>query len=493
MDGLVYPVAGMLRAPWQWLRSEGSSTLWVIGLAALLSCAGGLAALVWMPAPQASVIAGILAAIVLLGVWGLQFSTLLRLDHPHAAHLLPGHRRAVRMAALGLWLGGVGVCTGGVLLVGVGLPGVAGLPVLLIAVAAGAVLLWLAMALRWWWMWALIWLPFPAVDGLGLWPVLAAALAPLRGLWLDQPLLWTLVVMVGMGAALCSLFGDADAAHARAYAGRERLRKIAAAGAAGQKPTLAAYGHWGERLGRPFQRLADVWLARVVRCASPQPPSVMARADVVLLGAQHWVRQLAALMLVQLLAVTGFALLTHLTVNDPAELVARGHVGLGIGLASLAITPLITSSGALWMSRREQALLMLLPGMPQGQALNRLLARQQMRHYLLVWLAALPLFLALAWWGDVPQVLGFAGAALPVGALVWHDASRLRAATAMSAFLPYLLCIGLGLSSLLLLRWQPTLLLPWTLGILALSAVLLAWRWQRVSQWPQALPAGRLA
>jgi hypothetical protein len=46
--------------------------------------------------------------------------------------------------------------------------------------------------------------------------------------------------------------------------------------------------------------------------------------------------------------------------------------------------------------------------------------------------------------------------------------------------------------SLLLLRWQPALLLPWAVGMLALTAGLLAWRWRCVSQWPQALPAGRL-
>ena len=486
----------MLRAPWQWLRNDGTGTLFAIGLAAVLLCAASLAALVWLPAPQAGAIVGILAFILLLGWWGLQFSTLLRLDHPHAAHLLPGHGRAVRTAALGLWLVGVALCTGGVLLVGKGLPGVGALPVPLVAVAAGAVLLWLAMALRWWWMWALIWLPFPVVDVLGLWPLLEPALALLRGLWRAQPLLWALVAMVGMGAALCSLFGQADAAHARAYASRERLRRIAAAGAVGQKPPLAAYGRWGERLGRPFQLLADAWLARVLRGAGPQRASVMARADVVLLGAQHWLRQLAGLVLVQMVAVIGFGfalLLMHRHGMDASGVFERGHVGLSIGLATMAIIPLVTSPGALWMSRREQALLMLLPGMPQGQALNRLVARQQLRNYLLVWLAVLPLFLAMAWWGSAPQVLGFVGAALPVSGLLWRDVSRLRAPHAMSALMPCLLHLGLGLSSMLLLRWQPTLLLPWALGMLALTLALLAWRWRRVSQWPQALPAGRLA
>ncbi len=493
MAGLAQQVWLLQRAPWQWLRSDGTWGLLGTGLMVALLCAGSLAALAWLPGPQAAAVVGILAFIVLLGWWGVQFSALLRLDHPHAAQLLPGHRRAVRTAALGQWLLGALLCTGVALLVARGLAGLGNLPVLLVVVVACAVLLWMAMALRWWWMWVLVWLPLPVVDVLGVWPLLKRALEPLHSFWQAQPVLGTLLAVVGMGVLLCSLFGQADAAHARAYASRERLRKIAAVSAVGQKPALAAYGRWGELLGAPFQALADAWLARLLGGASPRAASVMARAEVVLFGAQHWVRQLAALMLVQVLVLASFAVLAHFMVKDLAGVFERGHAGLSIGLASLAIGPLITTSGALWMSRREQALLMLLPGMPQGAALNRLLARQHLRNALRVWLAVLPLFGAVAWWGQAPQVLGLVGAVLPVAALMWRDASRMRAPHAMSSFGPYLVYLGLGMLSQLLLRWQPTLLLPWALGMVVLTLALLAWRWRCVAQWPQALPAGRRA
>ncbi len=491
MRGVSQQVGVMLRAPWQWRRNEGAWALAGFGLMVLLALATALAALAWVPWPQAGFIVGVIAAVVLMSSWGLQFSTLLRLDHPHLAHLLPGHGRALRTAALTLWLLGVALSTAGVLLMARGLLGLGNLPVLVVALAAGATLLWLAMALRWWWMWGLIWLPLPVLDVFGLWSRLEPALALLRGLWQAQPVLWTVVALTGMGVALCSLFGQADAAHARAYASRERLRRIAAAGAAGQRPPLATYGRWGEVLGSPFQALADGWLANVLRSASLQPASVMARADLVLQGQQHWLRQLAALALFQVVVVIGVALLTALLGEDVAVAFELGHIGLGIGLLSMAIGPLLNPAGALWLTRREQALLVLLPGMPQGPGLNRLLARRQLRQFLLMWLAVLPAFLGMVWWSGAPQVLGFLGAALPLSALMWRDTSRLQTPTQLTSFLPYLLFIGLGLLSMVFLRSQPTLLWPWALACLALTVALLSWRWRGVSHWPQSLPAGR--
>lgn len=167
-------------------------------------------------------------------------------------------------------------------------------------------------------------------------------------------------------------------------------------------------------------------------------------------------------------------------------------MAISIGLACMLIATLIGVSGALWGSRREQALLVLLPGMPQGIALNRALARQQLKHFVLVCVAGLPAFAAMAWWGGSPEVWAFFVAAWPLSALLWRDVSRLRAPGPWAA-LPYLLCVGLCLLSTLLLRWQPALLGPWILGMVLLTAAALVWRWRRLSQWPPALPAGRLA
>ena len=481
----------MLRAPWQWQRNDGRPSALRICVWLVLGVPT-LALILFVPDGMAKALLGLLAVSGLLGVWGMQFWALLRLDHPHPARFVAGHGRALRATALGLWLAMVAFVVFVAALAFFGPVG--GYPgLLLAALVAGAVLLCMAWAMRWPWLWVAIWLPFPFIDQ----PAVLLALKPVAFLlqehWQAQPLLWTLLLLLAMAVALVNVFGNGDAAHARAYAKRERFRTIASAGAVAQKPALAAYGRLGEVLGRPFQRLADAWLERVTHRANTRIGSVMARAAVVLHGTQHWVRQLSAAVLMQVVVVACLALVSQASPAYLAAAFKSGHVGMGIGLSSIAIGPLLSLHGSLWGSRREQILLMLLPGMPQGTALNQAMARQQIKHYLLVWTALLPAFAALAHWGQAPYVWGFAGAGLPMAALLWRDVSTLRAPSPVAVFLTYLLGLGIGMLSMLLLRWQPALLLPWAVGVLAVTAGLLAWRWRLLSAWPQALPAGRLS
>ena len=462
-----------------------------VGLALLLLALSSAAALVWVPGPQAWILVAILALVGVLVAWGTQFAALLRLDHPHAAHLVPGHSQALRATALGLWLGWLALCSA-VAVVAAGLLDAGWRPVLLAVMGSGAALLYTAMALRWWGLWVAFWLAFPLLNLLSAQPVVRPFVSWLKDRWAEMPLVCTLIALLAMVALLSGLFGRAGDAHARAYASRERLRSIAANEAVGQKPVLAAYGRWGEWLGWPFQRLWDAWLAQITARARPERRSVMARAEFVLHGSQHVVRHLGAIALVYGLLFGGFALVTMLAGSSAQQIFGGSLVGVSIGLASMVVGPLVNLPGALWLSRREQALLMLLPGMPQGAALNQALGWRQMRHALLVWAAALPGVLLLVWLGAGADGLAFFGAALPLSAWLWRDVSRQQAPRAASAIVPYVAMLGLGLLSLLLLRWQPAALLPWALGVLAVSAGLMVWRWRRLAQFPQALPAGRL-
>ncbi len=486
-------VAMMLRAPWQWQRNDGR--LWAfwlyLGLAVLLTGAASVAALVWMPRTVAWAVGGVLGTCGLLALWGVQFSALLRLDHPHAARFVVGYGRALRAAAMAVWLVMLTFAAVVAALVQ-DLPGGGTARLLVAAMIAGATLLYVAMALRWWVLWVVIWFVFLLFDQAWVRAGVRPLMDFLRDHWQAQPLLWTGLVLVALATALVNLFGRADATHTRTYARRESFRKIASAGAAGRKPALAAYGRWGELLGAPFRHLADAWLAHVTRRACPERASVMARAEVVLHGAQHWVGQLGSMVVVQLVVLSALYVLMRSVAPDLPKPWAGAQVGMGIGLASMAIAPLISLPAALWGSRREQALLVLLPGMPQGAALNRALAWQQMTHFARVWVAALPALVAVAWWSNSLLVWAFAAAALPPSVLLCRDVSRLRAPGARVALL-FVLFTGLCVVSLLLDRWQSALLLPWALGMVLLTAALLAWRWRKLAHWPPALPAGRLA
>ena len=488
-------VACLLRAPWQWRRNDGR--LWALGFYGLVLCLllvlPALAALVWLPRPADWAAVAGLASLGLLLLWGVQFAALLRLDHPHAACLVPGHPRALRSVALGLWLG-LALLAGGATALGAAL-----LDRPAAAFGAGMVLglstamVFVALSVRWWW----VWLALSLAGGLSGWQPWRALVAQtwkvLQQGWGAQPLAVTAGVLLLQGLLLCSLFGSGGARHLRAYGQLERMRQIMAAGAAGQKPTLAAYGRWGEWLGSPVQRVADAWLAHVCRAAQPHTGSAMARAEIVLHGAQHWVRQVGTVLLVQLALLLTLAVVVQRTGVAPMQFFEHGPIGIAIGLASMAMTAVVSLPGALWLSRREQALLMLLPGMPQGRALNRALGWRQMRHALALWLALLPLLLVAAWAGQLLSALAFLAMVPPLSAWLWRDAARLRAASPTAAMLPMGLCLAGGLASHLLLRSVPEALLPWALAVAMLTAGLLAWRWQRLSRLPQALPAGRLA
>jgi hypothetical protein len=364
---------------------------------------------------------------------------------------------------------------------------------LAVAMGMGLLLLVLAVAIHSWWVWIALCV-VPSLLGVSVWRTLVfGSGAWLQQQWLAQPLVMTLVVLALQGLLLQGLFGRGDSRHARAYAARERLRKTSAASAAGEKSVLAAYGRWGEWLGMPTQRLADAWLAHVCRQAQAQSLSAMARAEVVLHGAQHWVRHLSTVVLVQGVVLVSLLLVAGLARVSLDQMLEGGRGGIAIGLTAIALGAGLSLPGALWQSRREQALLMLLPGMPQGAALNRAVAWRQLRHCLWAWCATLPALAAMVWAGHGLQALAFMAMALPMSAWLWRDLSRMRAPSMASTFLPLLLCLLAGGASVFLLTRRPDMLWPWALTLLLLSVGLLAWRWRGLLRWPQALPVGRLA
>jgi hypothetical protein len=398
----------------------------------------------------------------------------------------------LRVTALGLWLVLVALCGVVValasLLLGHGLRW--GL-----VVAAGAATAWLllALAIRWWWLWIPLCLG-PSLLGVAAWRNLVfGSWAWMQQQWQAQPLAATLLLLMVQGLLLSGVFGRGDARHARAYASRERLRKASSAG--GYRPNSAPtpFEMIGEWLGAPWRRLSDHWLAHVCRHASPRPRSVMARAEVVLHGPQHWVRQISTVLLVQAVVVILFVLTARLTGLGVPLFLDHGRIGIAIGLSVMASGALTSLPAALWTSRREQALLMLLPGMPHGAALNRALGWRQMRHCLWLWVALLPGLAVLAWAGMGTPLLAFIGMALPMSAWLWRDVARLRAGRPATAFMLVVLYWIASMASLLLLDRQPAALIPWALAVLLLTAGLLAWRWRRLGHLPQALPAGRLA
>lgn len=219
------------------------------------------------------------------------------------------------------------------------------------------------------------------------------------------------------------------------------MRRAARMTADGARPTAAASSPFFEWLSNPFERISAAWKRHLVESAdNGSPRSVMARAEIVLHGSQHWLNQLMSLVFFASLAVVSFAAVWMVYDIDLATVIRPWVLSIGVGwvLTLLALHALSTCADDAFMRY-------------------------------------LPL------------------AALPVAVLnLTQRPAMMAAPTAMTAALPMLVFFVLGAVLFLLARTLD--LQPWRMAmpLAAVSAALLAWRWRRLSALT-ALPAGRLS
>lgn len=477
----------MLGTPW---RTRDRQRPWgrrVIAALIVLMLAMGVVAL---PGAAKLLLVGAGMSFVVAGWWMSAFSSLLVQNHPHAARLVPGHLRRLREAALLGWGGATAVVALMIWLPVTSLsPGRLSLPFLLLA--SGASLAFAAWSLRYWMLWLLLSFGPPLFFGSRLDRALAPLAGWLREQWLVQPWSLTALGLLGLAATLPGLFGDGGAAHRTSHARQLRMRQLSADSMSGKHGDLAARDRAGEWLSRPFEHLTAAWLRDVLRRAAPTERSAMQRLALVLHGQQHWVRQMASTAVALLLLAVG-AIVVVLAVGDQvAHHWTRAAFGLALGLTALGCGPAFGLPGALWRSRREQALLRLLPGVPQGRAQNRAVAGLQLRHALASWALSTAMVAVLAAAAGEPGLLCLPLAVLPLGALTLLRApARLRPPTLWSG-LPMVAWIAGG-GALYALNRDAGLPMPVIAAVCVGGAVLLGlWCWHLACRAPQPLPAAR--
>ena len=412
-----------------------------------------------------------------------------------SARLVPGHLRQLREVGVALFL--VIAIVSGLLLHGV----FGHFP--LFTMLAGAVLVSFSMALRWpitWFVfWVFPWIPSALLKDTAVWRETAALL---RGWHEQHPVTQAALAMLALSVILWHLFQDGGPAHLRAWQSAKVFNDLMA-----MKPGCATRAarpplHPVLRLlAKPFTWSLPVWTRHLIRTATPTAESVAARAEIATLRNLHWPATVgvSAVIFLGLLGAE-LAVLHWLPAARAATVLQGALPGTSFGLMCALFGPLLGITQMLRRTRTEQALLTLVPGMPRGDAMNRVLARRMLTQFLLVLgagAALLTLMVALVpgeWPPEQPLMgLFFAAVAMPAGLLLWQDWSRKGqpgATQAVILMLGWTLVAGLSIGANRIFS-----IMPWhVVAVTApLTAVLALWRWRAVRRMAPFWPVGRHA
>jgi len=482
-------LARVLAAPWQQRRNTGS--LW--GLAfVLVACSifpVVLLAISLLGDPgQAAGLrhkAGLSAwagigALLVVG-WAMLVGNVLQQNRQTLARLVPGHVAQLRAGLLTAWAVLILAAAAG--------PGFAFDAPLAWACCAAAALASFAAALRW---------PILFVAGaiapivtaaVQIWDGHAALAAALHAQWHDAAWLIAAIVVSAGAVVLVAMLPET---------GR------------GQRNACGAGHAFGGRFANPFasgsprspagrSRPYAWWMARLL---ARRESRVTSRLLLGLGPTAHWITRAHDSAWFVIVSAGICALVIVL-----AALLGRDLRGvlpwLSFSLLTGACTPALQATAQLYRTKGEQALLVLLPGVPRGAALNRWLAWQMSAIFIVAALGGLLLAGALDVFAETLEpglversggdmTAGIAVALLPQVAWQWRRWASLRGGSGKE-FLPSFAPFALGGVALLLHTWAGIGYLPIGIALSAASAALCAWRWWRMGSEPSALPMGRLA
>ncbi|OYU45661.1 MAG: hypothetical protein CFE44_06310 [Burkholderiales bacterium PBB4] len=456
----------------------------------VITVAGGGLAMQWgVAALIKSIIGLIIFSLQFVGMWVL--TALMRMNHPVASHLVPGYVRALRRSALAIWLG---ICLiSGLTSVLDGRPLGNFIPY---AFLAGAAMLLICAPMRWPIQWSLfivgfVWFSRHSFELFDSGPLHALIRSKLATLALVS------LIFAGMGWLITRLIATRGNAYASVFSrflGAQNPELIVdqPVGSTTNKRSLwfKTYRIATSLATQPWRRYANHMLA------SPKPnaANLVARAELGFGPMVHWVTQVSFSV--------GFAVLVlAIWWVDPNSLLEAGgktsplttfHVGLMSVVC--ATTAVLYIGDVMLRTQGEQKLMLLLPGMQRGNALNQTLAVRHLRQAFAAWVMASAWALVLPYPGSAATyVAAFCWGTLPLVPLVLRDWAEVRPPSADRAVLSLMLALLVPFSAWAALRW---LQLPVALlAAIAVGACLLVLRIRlsRLAHSAQAFPVGRSA
>ena len=493
-------LARILAAPWHQRRNTGGA--WGTAIVLALCFAAPVVLYAWSlfaaPGHQVETLRTSAGASFWIGVgsllvvgWAMLVGNVLQQNHPTYARLVPHHAGQLRLALLVGWaLASLAVAA---------LPGFVFDAPLEWGCGAAAALATLAAALRWPLLWvAGVAAPFvvsAATRVFGAFEVMAVPQAT----WYEHRLLVTGLVVTAGTAVLVLAVRNGGAGHIAAYESRQRLRQAVL------QPQQAGRG-WGVPDGRcgwflglsVHGRPYTWWMTRLL--ANPRS-AVMSRLFVGLGPANHWTTRLWQAC--WFLAVSG-VVCAGVVLFAGRGMLAYVLPWLAFSVLTGMCTPALQAVPQLHQTRREQALLALLPGVPRGARLNRWLAWQMSVTFVVAAVAALVLAWSLGRLADAfrpgifatatgGMVFGVAAVLLPQVAWQWRHWARLRGATGGSAQAPTIAPIVLGVGVMVLHVATGVGYLAAGVVLALLAVAWCAWRWVRMGTEPTAFPVARMS
>jgi hypothetical protein len=267
------------------------------------------------------------------------------------------------------------------------------------------------------------------------------------------PAAFSVAVVAAIWVALMGLaIRHGDGRHRRHAELRDRVRQASLAmRQGGGMPVRHQVGFWGWM----HRLISSLWQHLLRRGLRPGvAPASIGRLNLLLAGPSHWARQAGwAIFLTLLIGLPLGALLAWLPSpkSGQAPLEAM-RFGLCMGVFSLGMNPLLQLGASMLSRQREQGLLALAPGVPQGAVLRKAWTAYQVRQYLIGWslCTAFTMGLMAAYGGPsaLRFVAGFAGACLPMVSMAWRDWGRLKSGGALGGSLQASNLAALGAATL---------------------------------------------
>ena len=330
------------------------------------------------------------------------------------------------------------------------------------------------------------------------WPGLPAAVQTVQAWWLAQPGLIAATLAAAAAVFLMGLIQSGGNRHAAAYEARStRVKRFRMRAQGGQPVAEGTRGHLDAVLTRPYYAWWRFTFSR-------QSPPLFGRLMQGLGPGAHWTATAAAVVGSALALSVGLAVAEAigLVYAPAAHFAPDALASLSLGFVFGLLSPAMQVQSRLHQSRREQALLALLPGVPRGAALNRRLAVQLTGQFFLAWAGALALMsLSLVTAHALrPEVVRpvlldlcrlFAIGAVPMVVFQWRAWARVGEPSALSALGPMLLG-----GVVVAIAWAGPFVGWFSLAGFTIFAwgTTFAWcamRWMRMGREPSALPVGR--